>query len=357
MQKNKKIVFVIPTLLAGGMERVMSGLVNYLSTKEYLKCYLILLCNKENFYKLNKNVIEVKPKFSNNNKFIYIIKTLFYLRNNLKKIKPDSVLCFGETYNSFALLASLGLGLNIFVSDRSKPNKDWGFFHNKLRKILYPKAKGLIAQTKYAKNFIEKEVGHKNIKIIPNPIENSKFISKKEITKRENIIITVGRLVQSKRIDILIDVFSKINNNKWKLWILGDGPERKSLEKKAIENGKIDNIVFWGNKLEIHEMYAKSKIFAFTSESEGFPNAILEAMATGLPCIAFDCIAGPGDLIENGKNGYLIKIGDFDSFCEKMILLMNNEDLINQFSISAQEKAMNYEMNKIGDEYQNFLLC
>ncbi|MBB3185984.1 glycosyltransferase [Microbacter margulisiae] len=353
---KKTICCVIPSLHAGGMERVMSELVNYLSGKDYLKCYLINLSNKENFYKLNKNVKEIRPEFYNNNKFLYTLKSLLYLRNSLKRTKPYAVLSFGETYNTFTLIAAFGLGLNIFVSDRSKPDKDWGLVQNNLRKIFYPKAKGIIAQTTYAKKFIEKEIGHKNIRVIPNPIDLSKFNSEGKITERKNIVITVGRLIHSKRIDILIDAFSKTNNHQWKLCIVGDGPVRKLLEKQAFALGMIDDVVFLGNKSEIHEMYAQAKIFAFTSYSEGFPNAILEAMASGLPAIAFNCIAGPADLIDNGKNGFLVDLGDTNTFCEKLIELMNNETMIEQFSGIAKNKAFNYEMNKIGDEYLNFLL-
>ena len=353
-KKNKKIAFVIPSLKPGGMERVMSELANFTARMNSIDCYLISLSSSKEFYKLDGTVIFIKPDFGFDNKrrFLSTVKTLFFLRKQLKMIMPNSVLSFGETYNSFVLLSALGLGLNVYVSDRSKPDKNWGFIHNNLRKILYPTAKGIISQTQYSMDFLYKEIKHKNIKVIPNPVDIIRFQKRTE----QKIVLTVGRLISTKRVDILIEAFEKSENEEWQLWIVGDGPKKAELEQKVIDSGLKDKVIFFGFKNDIHDFYSKASVFAFTSYSEGFPNAILEAMASGLPVIAFDCVAGPADLIENEKTGFLIALGNVEEYQKKLNIMLINTELRDNFSNSTKAKVLEYDINKIATEYLNFLL-
>jgi GalNAc-alpha-(1->4)-GalNAc-alpha-(1->3)-diNAcBac-PP-undecaprenol alpha-1,4-N-acetyl-D-galactosaminyltransferase len=173
--------------------------------------------------------------------------------------------------------------------------------------------------------------------------------------EKQNIILNVGRLIGTKRIDLLLDIFANSKFEDWKLWIVGDGPERKNLEKKSFDLDIQNYVTFWGNKKDIEVFYSKARIFAFTSNSEGFPNALLEAMSAGLACISFDCIAGPSDLINNGENGYLIKNGDVKDYLIKLNSLINSPELIEQFSKSSVISTKEFEINKIGNKYFNYL--
>ncbi len=116
----------------------------------------------------------------------------------------------------------------------------------------------------------------------------------------------MGRFISSKQQSLLINIFDTIDDNNWKLIFLGDGPKLQELKSKAKTKKSFGRIIFEGNVSNVDEYYAKSKIFAFTSNSEGFPNALAEAMSAGCACISFDCIAGPSDLIKDEINGYLI---------------------------------------------------
>src|SRR5690554_6616899 len=155
----KKVCLILPSLKAGGMERTMVVLSNYLSNIKGIEVHLILLGENTKFFPVPLLVKIYEPNFKlQKGKCIYAIKVLFYLRKLLKKIKPYSLLSFGETYNSFVLLASLGLPIKKYISDRSKPHKDWGAFHNNLRKLLYRLADGIISQTSASKDFIQTQV-------------------------------------------------------------------------------------------------------------------------------------------------------------------------------------------------------
>lgn len=351
--KIKKICLVIPSLSAGGMERVMSELAIYFSGLIDLDVHLIILGKSKRFYDIPASVTVHEPGFYFNNSYriYHTFKMLWFLRKSVKSIKPDSILSFGEMYNSFVLLGTLFLNIRVYVSDRSKPDKRWGKVHETMRKLLYKHASGIVAQTNYSKQFLENEIKHNNICVIPNPVQPFNKTPK----EGNNIILNVGRLIKTKKIDILIDVFSKTDVSDWELWIVGDGPELQYLEKIAKDKGLINSVKFWGNQKDIQWYYSQADIFAFPSVSEGFPNALLEALSAGLACISFDCVAGPSDLIQNGENGFLIKVFDEKSFLDKLSTLMDNVELRHKLGAKAMASVSKYEISKIGESYLKFL--
>ncbi len=331
----------------------MCELADYFNTFPGIRVYMVILGKTDKFYEVPREIELIEPKFTFNNKFrfIYTIKTILFLRNTLKNINSDVVLSFGEMYNSFVLLSTLLLKQRVFVSDRSKPDKQWGMFHETLRRLLYHQAAGIICQTNYARDFMIAETRHPNIRIIPNPV---KTLYQNHIA-RENIILNVGRLIRTKQIDVLIDCFSKIEDHGWQLWLVGDGPEREHLRRQVITLAIENRVRFLGNQANIAELYNRSKIFAFTSRSEGFPNALLEAMSAGLACIAFNCVAGPSELIYDGKNGFLVQEGDTEHYQMKLNTLVENEKLREKFSHAAITKAREFRIEKIGSEYLKFM--
>jgi len=117
-----------------------------------------------------------------------------------------------------------------------------------------------------------------------------------------------------------------------------------------------EKVKFWGKQSDVNQFYSVAKIFAFTSESEGLPNALLEALAAGVACISFDCIAGPRDLIIDGENGFLVKMYDCQDFISKLNMLIQSEEVREKFSQNARKKAEEFNINIIGEKFYNFLL-
>lgn len=354
---SKTLCLVVPDLQKGGMEKVMSELANFFCTKADTEVNIIILINQSSiFYKISSRIKIHKPQFTfkNNLRVLSSTRTLFFLRRTIKKINPDAVLSFGEKYNSFVLLSCLFLNLKVFVSDRSRPDKKWGFFHTTLRKILYPKASGIISQTNYSRDFLLKETSQRNIMVIPNPVREINIKS----AERRNIILNVGRLIKTKRIDMLLKIFSDCENDEWELWLVGDdeGNEKNILTKLSIEMNITDKVTFWGKQKDIDKFYRKAKIFAFTSESEGLPNVLLEAMAAGLACISFDCIAGPSDLIKNGTDGFIVNLFDTKMYISKLNLLIKDAELRDKLARNAILKSKQYNINNIGEKFYKFLL-
>ena len=350
----------IPSLHAGGMERVMSEILDEFSKDETLELHLILYgITREIFYKIPENVKIHLPDFEFNNYYrtFYTLKTLYFLRKTIKKINPITILSFGELWNNFVLLASYGLKNPIFISDRCQPDKSLGKIHDFLRKILYPNAKGIIAQTQKAKDIYQKIYKNKNIQVIGNPIRT---ITPNHSIAKENVVLSVGRLINSKHHDELIKLFVKIKRSNWKLIIVGDDALNQSNKFKLqtlIEMLKVEeSVILAGKQTDVESYYLKSKIFVLTSSSEGFPNVIGEAQSAGLPVVAFDCLAGPSDLIEDDMNGYLIPVFDYKNFQKKLEFLMNNENKIISMGNRGKESVKQFSKKLITDKFKNFIL-
>lgn len=356
----KKICFIIPTLGTGGMERVMVELINEFSKDKNLNLYLILYgFNREIFYTLSDSVKIYIPSFLFDKKarFYSTIKTLLFVRKQVKEINPDTILSFGEYWNSFVILALKFLRYPIYVSDRCQPDKSLGFIHDLLRKILYPKTNGVIAQTETAKNIFENLYRHNKVEVIGNPIrkiENHKNI------KKENIILTVGRLINTKNHDKLIRLFAEMNRKDWRLIIIGGDSLKQNnstiLEKLIVELNIKDNVFLIEKTVDIDDFYLKSKIFAFTSSSEGFPNVIGEAMSAGLPAVAFDSVTGITDLITNGFDGFLVEKFNYDEFKNKLISLMEDEYLRTMMGENAKISIKKFSSDLISNKFKSFIL-
>lgn len=357
--KKEKLCLLISTLGPGGMQKVMSVLAYYFSEVSNREVHIILYgSSKEIFFKIPDNVHFHQPRFEfkNSLRFFSTIRTLLYLRKEVRKISPDVILSYGEYWNSFVLLSLLGLSFPVFISDRCQPDKSLGRFHNLLRKLLYPRATGIISQTAIAKKIYLKMLGRVNIEVIGNPIQD--FVVTDEIRK-ENIILTVGRLVPSKHHDQLIDIFLSCYLPGWKLVIVGGdvayGNMLSKLKEKINALNADDKIELTGNIANVEHYYHISRIFAFTSSSEGFPNVIGEAMAAGLPVIAYDCVAGPSEIIDDGVDGFLIPLFNRELFAEKLSLLMNDQRLRKQMGDSAVLSVRKFGPELIGKQYNDFL--
>jgi glycosyltransferase involved in cell wall biosynthesis len=355
----KKICLIIPSLQAGGMERVMSELIGHFSKKKAIKIDLVIYGkNREIFFPVPSNITIHKPSFDfvDFPRFYSTLKTMFFLRRTIKEINPDIILSFGEYWNNFVLISLWALEFPVFISDRCQPNKHLGGFHEFLRRRLYPRAAGVIAQTRKAKDFYVNLNLNNNIKVIGNPIYE---ISINGELKKENIILTVGRLITTKHHDRLIKIFKKLSPNGWKLVIVGgdalkqNGMER--LKKMVRELQMEDSIELTGTVSDIGSYYKKSKIFAFTSSSEGFPNVIGEAMSAGLPIISYDCVAGPSDLIEEGSNGFLVPTFNDNEFLEKLKYLISNQEERERMGQNSKKLVQRFSKNNIGEQYFNFL--
>lgn len=340
------------------MERVMSILLNSFSKKK-IELHLVLYGkNREIKYDIPQNVIVHRPFFNyyETNRFIFTLKTIRYIRKEIKKIKPNSILSFGEYWNNLVLMSLFRLKYPIYISDRSQPNKNLGSLQNKLRDFLYPKASGYIAQTTEAFEIANKNKWNSNAIVIGNPIMQVEDNSGLE---KQNIILTVGRLIPTKHIDELIELFRLTEADDWNLVIVGGDSKKMNLlsdyndliKKLGMQN----RVSLEGAQTNVVDYYSKAKIFAFTSSSEGFPNVIGEAMAHGLPVISYNCTAGPSDLIVDGETGFLIEERDQMEYVAKLKKMIIDSDLRNYQGKQGKIKIKDFEASLISEKYYDFM--
>jgi GalNAc-alpha-(1->4)-GalNAc-alpha-(1->3)-diNAcBac-PP-undecaprenol alpha-1,4-N-acetyl-D-galactosaminyltransferase len=324
-----------------------------------VEIHLVLFgIDRDVFYEIPPSVIIHKPnfEFDNTKRSWHALKTIYFIRKTIKKINPNTILSYGEYWNSLVLLALVGKKYPIFVSDRCQPDKSLGKLHDFLRKCFYKYAKGIIAQTSKAKSIYEAGfVNNLNIKVIGNPIAQQELVT----TPREKIVLSVGRLIETKHHNELIKLFVKLNKQDWKLIIVGGDALRQNnsetLNELITSLNAQNRVTLAGNQKDVASYYTKSAIFAFTSSSEGFPNVVGEALSFGLPVVAFDCIAGPSDMIQEGKNGNLIKLFDYEQFAKKLGLLMDDQALRSKMAEFAPISIRKFDKNKIGEEYYEFI--
>lgn len=352
---------MIPSLQAGGMERVMSELAWSFSAREDVELHLVLYgISREIFYSIPANIQVHKPgfEFSNRFRFYSTLRTLSFLRRSIKRIRPLSVLSFGEYWNNFVLLSLLGMKYPVFVSDRSQPDKSLGRFHDILRRRLYPRARGIILQTEKAREIYLQKHRHKNIAVIGNPIRPIEANGHEH--QQEKRVLMVGRLIRTKHQDLLIKMFARVSPPDWTLMIVGyDHLKQQHMDRlKALARdlGVEKQVIFTGKSDKIEELYLTSSVFAFTSSSEGFPNVIGEAMSAGLPVVAFDCIAGPSALIRDGENGFLAPLFDESEFEAKLERLIQDKALRLDLGTRAKVSIKDFSLDKIANEIFQFIL-
>lgn len=338
----------------------MSELLFHLAGKEQTDVHLVLYGKtREVFFSVPDSVKIHTPvwPFKNSRRIFSTMRTLFWLRRTVKTINPDTVLSFGEYWNSFVLLSLKGSGYPVYVSDRCQPDKNLGRMHERLRRWLYPGAAGIVAQTSIAKKITEQQLNHPNIRVIGNPIRqiNGTGLA----PENSKIILTVGRLIATKHHDRLIEIFEKVKKDGWRLIIIGGNAIKQngmSRLKAIVEEKELrDSVTLTGTVSNVEKYYLESEIFAFTSSSEGFPNVVGEAMSAGLPVVSYNCVAGPSDMIEDGVTGYLIEPFEDDEFAARLEELMENRDLRIKMGAASRDKIRNFSVDKIGEQFYEFI--
>jgi len=360
-----KITLVISTLNPGGAERVMTTLANAWAEKQ---AEVIFVTFKEpgyqSFYPLHPRVtlcnLNLLPQGQESllSKLGNRVKRLFALRRTIKQQKPELVISFMDTVNITTLLATIGLGIPVIISERIDPRYfQIGFFNKLLRKITYPFAKHIVVQTGQILNYFPSTL-HPRISIIPNPVSiPPKATDQNRIDFEKKQIIAVGRLLKQKGFDLLLQAFSKINLKfpDWKLVIWGEGNDRSALETLSNQLKLSTQVSFPGVTDDIYSELSQSSLFVLSSRFEGFPNALCEAMAIGLPVIAFDCGSGPSDIVRHQIDGLLIPADNIEALSKTMKQLMENAALRKQFGNRASEITDRFSVKKILGEWDKLI--
>lgn len=349
----KKICFIGGGLAGGGQERALTSMANYFAGKGF-NVSIINLFKTEQFFELNKNIKLYWPKANRKSMhwLHYAIKMIPYLRSSIKQAQPDILLSYGEWFNPFVIFSTRFMNVPLIVLDRMGPQIKYKAMVRIPRKLFYRFANGVIVQTRIAAELVQEKTRAKNIGIVPNPINTIETST----NEKKNQLISVGRLSKEKGHSILLKAFTKISDKNWTLHLIGDGPERKNLETEAEKLGIRNQVIFQGHLKNFNKLLGESEIFVLPSFYEGFPNALLEAMSVPLACISSNCVAGPSDIIEHGKNGLLVETGNVDELASALEQLITDKELRDNLAREAYKVRETYDFEKIADMYQNFIM-
>lgn len=351
-----KILFYINAIHDGGAERVMVNLAKYFSETGY-ETILVTSFRDTWEYKIEGTVkrLTLEENEIKQGKIKRNFSRIVKLRDILKKEKPDVAVSFMAEPNFRLLIASLGLNVKTIVSVRNDPNKEYaGKIGKFVGKWILPIADGCVFQTKEAQEWFPERLQRKST-IIFNAVKEEFFHIERKPVAGE--IITCGRLEAQKNHKLLIDAFAEVvkEHPYARLKIYGEGSLRDVLQEQIDKLGLQDKAFLMGATNDVAKALQTADLFVLSSDYEGMPNALMEAMAAGIPCISTDCpCGGPRSLIENKINGYIISVNDKNELKNSIIDYMKQkkkEDISNK----TKKQATRFLPNKIHEEWQKYI--
>lgn len=376
MSKNKKILMVMPVMKGGGAERVASLLLNEFHRNGY-DCEFLLTSSKtedtinrdlkqdipiNSVYGTKKSLffkaleiissilckpfeflrLPVPADFAFLSFFSQYHTEIKALRKKLKKEPETTVISFLQPSIPLTLLATRNLPNKVVVSERADPyrllKKRYGY--NFIKKY-YQRADAVVFQTNDAKKAYPDNISAKGT-VIFNPINDK--LPEPYFGEREKYITTFCRVSRQKNLPVLVEAFAEFHKefSDYRLKIIGEpqnDDDRASLaETKALADklGISEYIDYMPFSTQVHDLIIRDAVYVNSSDYEGMSNAMLEAMAIGMPVICTDCpIGGANAVIENGRNGMLTKVGDPEDFADAIIKVLSDKELAESLSLNA----------------------
>ena len=348
-----KIVFTIAHMTIGGAQRVTYNLIKWLQANTDAEVYLVIY-SKRVIGDVKYDLSTISHVFLSQGKLRSIKKLRFFF----KEIKPDIIVSMGTTNAIFDIPANMGLGIKHILSERNDPAHFGGNTITRIMShLLMRKADGFVFQTKDAQVYYGGGIGKRSV-VIPNPLFiDGDYPDTQYVGEREKTIVTTGRLNKQKNHPLLIRAFKRIAEEfpEYKLIIYGEGPERQNDEALISELGLQERVLLPGAINDVPAKIYKSSLYVLSSDFEGMPNALMEAMALGLPCISTDCpCGGPRELTTDGKDCLLVPVGDENALANAMRNVLSNK----MFAIELGKNAMNIRerlsLDKICEQWNEY---
>lgn len=356
-----RIAVILPSLRAGGAERVASCLANYWSDTGW-KVHLVLLTSERevSYYALQPSIhVHALDLLSRSEGIMQAavtnLRRIYRLRVQLQAIRPHLILSFFSEAGALAVLAAAGTGVPVVVSERCSPADEplappWRL----ARWAAFNTAASVVFQTERARDFFSKGIRRRST-VIPNPV---RLPATEPSEPLEHTIVAAGRLVHQKGFDILLHAFAAVSsaNPTWRLVIYGEGPERQSLEELARELRIAHAVCLPGNSTVPGAWLGSAGIFVLPSRYEGFPNVLCEAMAHGKAVVAADCRYGPREIVNNDVDGLLVPPSDPTALAAALQMLMRSEDRRRKLSGAARQAVTRYAHASVFAQWHDLLV-
>lgn len=354
----KKLAIICGTLSRGGAERVTVCLADYMN-RNGVPAVIITGDRSEKEYDPPAGVqrISLADGCKNGNSIAKLVYQINTLRKTIREQGVDMVLIMGVPVCIYAVPGCMGTDAKIIVSERNDPRH---FAGKKIVKLtataLMCLADGFVFQTEDAKAYYDKLLQSQGT-VIPNPLLAEK-LPPVYTGLRERTIVSAGRLIEQKNQLMLLDSFAKLDKrySNYKLVLYGEGPLRRKLEHHVAALGLQQRVSLPGNVTDLLKRIQSASVFVMTSNFEGMPNVLIEAMALGLPCISTDCpCGGPKTLITNGENGVLIPVGDQERLVVELERLLENPEKAQQMGLAAAQIRERLHVERIGMQWHDYL--
>jgi GalNAc-alpha-(1->4)-GalNAc-alpha-(1->3)-diNAcBac-PP-undecaprenol alpha-1,4-N-acetyl-D-galactosaminyltransferase len=361
--RSPRLVLVIGSLDCGGAQRALADMANFWTRLNWdVTIATWSGCEIPDFYAIDGHIGRVAlsarrapARTSHFAALRHLIARMARLRRLVADQKPDAVLSFIDVSNVLTILASAALGARVVVCERTDPSLNYTIsrFWKCLRRLTYRWAGAVVAQTGDAARWLDRQCGVRSL-VIPNAIRRMPDVG----VSRSPTILAVGRLTSEKGIDTVLRAFALICGRfpDWRVVIAGDGPERTALVSLRDQLGLAGRVEFVGQVRDVENRLATAGLVVHASRREGFPNAVLEAMAMGAPVICTDCRSGPSDLIQDRINGRLIAVDDVPGLAGAVTELIENPGLRLRLSSEAVKVRQSYEQNMIMERWNAVLL-
>ncbi len=359
----QKIAFHLNSLQQGGAERVVSNLANRFAKEGYEVVIATEWYGTDEFaldQKVRRVHVGLTKEDENRSRISKMLRRIWYLRRFMKKEKPDVVVAFTRGVLYRALAAGIGTGIPVVISVRTDPVGHYDKKADKLRiPLLFPHAAGCVFQTEGAKAFFAPYL-QENSRIILNPL-NPKYVGVPEPAVRTKDVVQSGRLVDFKNQPMLIRAFLKVHEKHPDYALKIYGPDSKDGTKEILEsiiheNHAEDFVKLMGGSNTLEKDLADAALYAFSSDWEGLPNALMEAMALGLPVVSTDCpCGGPKTLIEDGVNGLLVPIMDEKAMTDGILRLIEDRELAERLGREARKISERANEDAVFEQWQTYL--
>lgn len=359
-----RLLFFIPSLECGGAERVCATLCNYWADRGWT---LTLATFDDGstppFFPISSRIRHVHLGIQRRSEdvmhsMLNNVRRVKLLRAFVREERPERILSFMDSTNVLTLIAALGTDIPVVVSERTDPARNripapWRV----LRRLTYPKARKIVLQTEAAAASFPPSWS-RMLAVVPNPVPKLGPSPPSDARSGgRRLIMSIGRLGKEKGFDLLIRAFASIaaQSPEWDLIIVGDGPERDALSEKIARFDLSHRVFLPGRDPDAMGALRRADLFVLSSRFEGFPNALCEAMACGLPVISFDCPSGPADIIENGVDGLLVPPEDVKALADAMAALAGDPERRRALGAAATAVADRFSVERIATEWERVL--
>lgn len=342
------IILLTSSMAAGGAERVATTLCNaWVARGNRVKLIATFSGGGGGaFYPLSEAVefVYLADKAGTKQKNIAgYVQRIVTLRRLIREKAPDVIVSFLPNVNVAALLASAFLGVPVIICERSDPSiypQPWPWALS--CKLLYRFADMLTVQTEsVAAKVASIYPGVSSVRAIPNPLPEAIAEINPNPSSQRKVLLSLGRLSAEKQVEKLLRAFSAVASGypEWDLHIYGDGPLKAALEAQIMTDGLQGRAFLKGATETPWKVMAGADVFVMVSAYEGFPNALLEAMGIGLPCIAFDCPSGPREISHDGRDALLVPLNDHAGLVAALARLMGDASLREALGRQARESV------------------